>query len=70
MKLHQKKQLLSYGIVYASQPDRAEKWQYDLRQKLGMAPTFVLPISTAVALSAGDGSVAIAYEFDKGDEGK
>ncbi len=70
MKLHQKKQLLSYGIVYASQPDRAEKWQHDLRQKLGMAPTFVLPISTAVALSAGDGSVAIAYEFDKGDEEK
>lgn len=66
MAYHKKKQLLSYGIVYASDGERAEKWQEQLTAKLGMPPSFVMPISTVVALSAGDGSVAVAFEFDEG----
>ena len=58
--------LVSYGIVYTNQSARAEKWQAELTLELGLKPAFVMPTSTVVALSAGDGSVAIAYELELG----
>lgn len=69
MRYHKKQQLLSYGIVYASNAERSEQWQVELTKKLGMKPAFVMPISTVVALSAGDGSVAVAFEFEGVDKG-
>lgn len=65
---HKKNQLLRYGIVYAGAADRAEKWRGELVAEIGVEPAFVMPISTAVALSAGDGSVAVAFEIDEGVE--
>ncbi|MGO4940626.1 DAK2 domain-containing protein [Fundicoccus sp. Sow4_D5] len=63
---HKQNLLLNYAIVYAGSSDRAEQWQAELTTKLGFKPSFVMPISTAVALSAGDGSVAIGFEFKEG----
>ena len=66
MSYHKQNLLLSYAIVYASHAERAEQWQEELTTILGMKPSFVMPISTAVALSSGDGSVAIALEIKEG----
>ncbi|MGO4927822.1 DAK2 domain-containing protein [Fundicoccus sp. Sow4_F4] len=63
---HKQNLLLNYAIVYAGSSDRAEQWQAELTTKLGFKPSFVMLISTAVALSAGDGSVAIGFEFKEG----
>lgn len=64
---HKQNLLLNYAIVYAGSSDRAEQWQAELTTKLGFKPSFVMPISTAVALSAGDGSVAIGFEIKEGE---
>lgn len=66
MKYHQKRRLLRYGIVYAGHGERVAIWQKLLSDKLGMEPAFVMPVSTVVALSAGAGSIAVAFEIDEG----
>lgn len=50
-----------YVIVHADAPERAHALQKELVRLTGKEPLYITPISTAVTLFAGRGSVAAAY---------
>lgn len=51
----------SYAIVHANALDRAESYEKLYTELLGKKPLYIMDISTIVAMSAGIGTVAIAY---------
>jgi DegV family protein with EDD domain len=55
-----------YAIVHANAPERAEEYEKIYTELLGKKPEYIMDISSIVALSAGIGTVAIAYI--KGEE--
>ena len=55
-----------YAIVHANAPERAEEYEKIYTKLLGKKPAYIIDISSIVALSAGIGTVAIAYI--KGEE--
>ncbi len=55
-----------YAIVHANAPERAEAYEKIYTELIGKKPEYIMDISSIVALSAGIGTVAIAYI--KGEE--
>jgi DegV family protein with EDD domain len=55
-----------YAIVHANAPERAEAYEKLYTELIGKKPEYIMDISSIVALSAGIGTVAIAYI--KGEE--
>lgn len=55
-----------YAIVHANAPERAEAYEKMYTELIGKKPEYIMDISSIVALSAGIGTVAIAYI--KGEE--
>lgn len=55
-----------YAIVHANAPERAESYEKVYTELIGKKPEYIMDISSIVALSAGIGTVAIAYI--KGEE--
>lgn len=51
----------SYAIVHANADDRVKVYQEKLTALLKKEPTYVMEISTIVAMNAGVGSVGVAY---------
>jgi DegV family protein with EDD domain len=51
----------SYAIVHANANDRASFYASSLEGLLGEKPTYIMDISTVVAMNAGIGTVAVAY---------
>jgi len=51
----------NYAIVHANAKDRAESYEKVYTELLGKKPLYIMDISTIVAMSAGIGTVAIAY---------
>ena len=51
----------SYAIVHANAWDRAKDYEEIYTALIGKKPSYVMDISTVVAMSAGIGTVAIAY---------
>ncbi|MFP4187028.1 MAG: DAK2 domain-containing protein [Acholeplasmataceae bacterium] len=51
----------SYAIVHANAKDRADAYRKKYTEIIGKEPAYVMDISTIVAMSAGIGTVAIAY---------
>jgi uncharacterized protein len=51
----------SYAIVHANAKDRADAYTKTYTEIIGKEPTYIMDISTIVAMSAGIGTVAIAY---------
>ncbi|WP_302828274.1 hypothetical protein [Enterococcus raffinosus] len=47
--------------------DKAILWGRKLTEQLGFPPSFITDSSTVIAMSAGEGSIAVAYEME-GDE--
>ena len=67
MKVIQEKHgIESYAIVHANAPDRVEYYEKALKEMIGMEPTYVMVISTIVAMNAGIGTIGVAYI--KGDK--
>ncbi|MGO2266782.1 MAG: DegV family protein [Vagococcus salmoninarum] len=64
-RLAKKHQLVSYSIVHAGNSLKAQEWAEIYTQKMGVAPAYVMNISTVVALGAGQGSVAIALTYQE-----
>ena len=60
-KVHQTYGIERYAIVHANAKDRADDYEAVYTKLLGMKPSYVMDISTVVAMSAGIGTVAIAY---------
>ena len=50
-----------YSIVHANDPIRAEEYRLKCVEVLGKEPEYIMNISTIVGMSAGVGSVAVAY---------
>lgn len=51
----------TYAIVHANAPERAEAYKQTYKDLIGKDPEYIMDISSIVALSAGIGTVAIAY---------
>lgn len=63
-----KDRITRYVIVHANNPGRAEEYRKKSVQILGREPEYIMNISTIVGMSAGVGSVAIAYMSERGED--
>ena len=55
------KGITRYAIVHANDENRAEDYRKMCVDLLGKEPEYIMNISTIVGMSAGAGSVAVAY---------
>jgi len=60
-EIHQQHGIEHYAIVHAKAMDRVEQYEKALVEIIGKKPTYIMEISTIVAMNAGIGSVAVAY---------
>lgn len=58
---HEKDKISRYSIVHANNPVGAEEYRVKCVEILGKEPEYIMNISTIVGMSAGVGSVAVAY---------
>lgn len=65
-KIHEIKTIQRYAVIHSNSEKRALIWQYRLNELLGFQPSYIMDISTVVAMSAGQGSVAVAIELVEG----
>lgn len=65
-KMHKKNRIQRYAVVHADSEKRALLWKDKLVEQLGFQPSYVIDISTVIAMSAGQGSVAVAVELGEG----
>lgn len=66
-KAHQKNGIESYSIVHGGNIPLAEAYRDQLTHITGKAPAFITEISSAVALHAGPGTVAVCITEGSGD---
>ncbi|MFQ7233646.1 MAG: DegV family protein [Enterococcus hulanensis] len=67
LKVNQKHKIKRYAIIHVNNEIKAELWGKKLRELLAFPPSYITDSSTVIAMSAGKGSVAVAYELG-GDE--
>ncbi len=60
-KIAKEKGIERYAIVHANALERAHQFAKTFEDIIGQAPSYIMDISTVVAMSAGIGTVAIAY---------
>lgn len=58
---HQVQSITRYAVVHANDAARAERYRTMCKNLLGQEPLYIMNISTIVGMSAGAGSVAVAY---------
>lgn len=63
-KLNEKNKIKRYAVIHANAKGRALHWENKLLEQFGFLPSYVMDISTVVAMSAGQGSVAVAVEME------
>lgn len=59
-------EILRYAVIHANDLERATKLSQEFTKEIGFPPTYLMEISTVVAMSAGEGCVAIALSWTKG----
>ncbi|MBO0474989.1 hypothetical protein IGL98_002008 [Enterococcus sp. DIV0840] len=64
-RLQKKNKIKRYAVIHANSEERARQWKNKLSEQLDLKPSYVMDISTVIAMSAGQGSVAVAVEMDK-----
>lgn len=64
---HKSNEITRYAIVHANDPIRAEEYREKIIQIINKEPEYIMNISTIVGMSAGVGSVAVAYMKEKGE---
>ncbi len=62
----EKHKITRYAIVHANNPERAEEYRKQCVEILKSEPEYMMNISTIVGISAGVGSVAVAYMSERG----
>ncbi|MFC0276638.1 DAK2 domain-containing protein [Enterococcus devriesei] len=67
IKANEEKIIKRYALIHADELAKAQRWGQELQNKLGFGPSFITDVSTVVAMSAGVGSVAVAYELEEED---
>lgn len=68
-RLHRKQPITRYAIVHGNDAVRAQRMAALAEQQLGFKPAFIEEISTVVAMSAGEGAVAIGTTQGEKEEG-
>lgn len=67
-KLNKEHKIKRYVIIHVNNEAKAQLWGRKLRELLAMAPSYITDSSTVIAMSAGEGSVAVAYELEGVEE--
>lgn len=65
---NEKDKITRYSIVHANNPLRAEEYRRKCVEILKTEPEYIMNISTIVGISAGVGSVAVAYMSERGGQ--
>lgn len=65
--LQKKKNIKRYAVIHADAKDRVREWSEKIAAQLGFEPLYIMDISTVVALSAGQGCIAVAIDFEEGE---
>lgn len=65
IKANEHKTIKRYALIHANELDKAQRWGQEFQKELGFEPSFITDVSTVVAMSAGIGSVAVAYELEE-----
>lgn len=60
-KANEENKIVSYSIVHANVPVKAEELSLKLTEALGQAPEYVTEISPIVGLNAGIGAIAVSF---------
>lgn len=64
-KHHKKNKVRRYVVIHADEEERALQLKNKLSEVLGFQPSYMMDISTVVAMSAGQGSIAVAFEEEE-----
>ncbi|MEI5995526.1 DegV family protein [Candidatus Enterococcus mansonii] len=64
-EINKKSKITRYAVIHANTIERVRSWERELIKQLGFTPSYVMDISTVVAMSAGQGSVAVAIEVEE-----
>ncbi|EOL43242.1 DegV family protein [Enterococcus caccae] len=64
-KIHTKNKIRRYAIIHANAEQRAQHWKNKLSEAVGFQPSYIMDISTVIAMSAGQGSIAVAVEIEE-----
>lgn len=67
-KVNKENKIKRYAIIHVNNEAKAKQWGRNLREQLAMAPSYITDSSTVIAMSAGEGSVAVAYELEGVEE--
>lgn len=65
-RYNENNKITRYAIVHANNPVRAEEYRRKCVEILKCEPEYIMNISTIVGISAGVGSVAVAYMSERG----
>ncbi|NLC04599.1 MAG: DegV family EDD domain-containing protein [Tissierellia bacterium] len=65
-RYNENNKITRYAIVHANNPVRAEEYRRKCVEILNCEPEYIMNISTIVGISAGVGSVAVAYMSERG----
>lgn len=65
---NEKDKITRYSIVHANNPLRAEEYRRKCVEILKTEPEYIMNISTIVGISAGVGSIAVAYMSERGGQ--
>ena len=63
-KVNEQHTIKRYVIIHANNEEKAKLWGRKLREQLALSPSYITDSSTVIAMSAGAGSVAVAYELE------
>lgn len=66
-RVHEEYKIKRYVIIHANNEAKAKLWGRKLREQIALPPSYIADSSTVIAMSAGEGSVAIAYELEGGE---
>lgn len=69
LKVNQEHKIKRYAIIHVNNESKAMMWSKKLCEQLAFPPSYITDSSAVIAISAGEGSVAIAYELE-GDENR
>ncbi|WP_251864755.1 DegV family EDD domain-containing protein [Enterococcus malodoratus] len=64
LKVNEQHTIKRYVIIHANNEEKAKLWGRKLREQLALSPSYITDSSTVIAMSAGAGSVAVAYELE------
>ncbi len=65
LKYHEKCTITAYSIVYVDKKEEAQNIGRILEKHLGFEPTYICASSTIIAMSAGEGAVAVAFAVEQ-----